>query len=372
MNLTNSQKRKILNDAPIGAEYYSEVSGGTYLMRSMALSVSFVFVHRPDGWKQALDKLSDWGAINLDDLQKEVDAEDEAQEAEKRRISFSKGEMREIVENAPKWATLYRFSESCGHEYVRDYQCANPELKYINVHELKEQVNRDDLAMKNLELKWPKARLEKKIKNQRGEINRLNGIIAKLKCKPKKVINIDYEYDSGMRNAMKKVARLVDRSFCVDVGYEDLPDLVKARLVMFRCENKELKMQLGRKKTEIKRLHDEANESKGEWQNGDKCVYVHKKRDVYLYVGRHPKGKGHYVYSDEAGVAYIAHDYIEKPQAEEQKAVFIAEEKAIELCKALCDICDSEFDWEALPEEKKQGYRNMIKAGVVVNEKAAK
>ena len=76
MNLTNEQKRKILNDAPMGAEYYSEVGGGTYLMRSMAIAVSFVFAYRPDGWKQALDKLSDWSAIELDGLQKEVDAED--------------------------------------------------------------------------------------------------------------------------------------------------------------------------------------------------------------------------------------------------------------------------------------------------------
>jgi len=98
MNLTNEQKRKILSDAPMGAEYYSEVGGGTYLMRSMAIAVSFVFAYRPDGWKQALDKLSDWSAIELDGLQKEVDAEYEAMAINdlERRLGESKAEIKRL------------------------------------------------------------------------------------------------------------------------------------------------------------------------------------------------------------------------------------------------------------------------------------
>tara|TARA_B100001105_G_scaffold124157_1_gene99519 strand:- start:3134 stop:3952 length:819 start_codon:yes stop_codon:yes gene_type:complete len=34
------------------------------------------------------------------------------------------------------------------------------------------------------------------------------------------------DYDKGMREAMKKIAKSCGRSFCTDIGYEELPDLV--------------------------------------------------------------------------------------------------------------------------------------------------
>ena len=47
---------------------------------------------------------------------------------------------------------------------------------------------------------------------------------AALEEKPK----IESDYDKGMREAMKKIAKSCGKSFCVDIGYEDLPDLVES------------------------------------------------------------------------------------------------------------------------------------------------
>lgn len=40
--------------------------------------------------------------------------------------------------------------------------------------------------------------------------------------------NTESDYDKGMREAMEKIAKSCGRSFCVDIGYEDLPDLVES------------------------------------------------------------------------------------------------------------------------------------------------
>ena len=45
------------------------------------------------------------------------------------------------------------------------------------------------------------------------------------------------DYEKGMREAMKKIAKSCGRSFCVDIGYEDLPDLVES-LINTKAEEK--------------------------------------------------------------------------------------------------------------------------------------
>ena len=108
-----------------------------------------------------------------------------------------------------------------------------------------------------------------------------------------------------------------------------------------------------------------------EWQNGDKCLTPMKKKATVL--GKTPRGSVAILIDGTMDDfrAYFAKD-LTHPDAEEQKAVKELDEKAAELCKARCDAFGYTFDWDALPEDKKQGYRNMIKAGVVLNEEAAK
>jgi hypothetical protein len=103
-----------------------------------------------------------------------------------------------------------------------------------------------------------------------------------------------------------------------------------------------------------------------EWQNGDKCLTPMKKKATVL--GKTPRGSVAILIDGTMDDfrAYFAKD-LTHPDAEEQKAVKELDEKAAELCKARCDAFGYAFDWDALPEDKKQGYRNMIKAGVVVN-----
>jgi len=108
-----------------------------------------------------------------------------------------------------------------------------------------------------------------------------------------------------------------------------------------------------------------------EWQNGDKCLTPMKKEATVL--GKTPRGSVAILIDGTMDDfrAYFAKD-LTHPDTEEQKAVKELDEKAAELCKARCDAFGYAFDWDALPEDKKQGYRNMIKAGVVLNEKAAR
>ena len=56
-----------------------------------------------------------------------------------------------------------------------------------------------------------------------------------------------------------------------------------------------------------------------EWENGDECRYSHDVEHEYVYVGEHPHGGGHYVFSEEKGITYIANGYLLKPETEAER-----------------------------------------------------
>ena len=71
-----------------------------------------------------------------------------------------------------------------------------------------------------------------------------------------------------------------------------------------------------------------------EWVNGDKCRYSHDVEHEYVYVGEHPHGDGHYVFSEEKGITYIANGYLLEPETE-------AERVERERANAIYDMCAS-------------------------------
>ena len=56
-----------------------------------------------------------------------------------------------------------------------------------------------------------------------------------------------------------------------------------------------------------------------EWKNGDECRYANDIDHSYTYVGEHPHGDGHYVFSEEKGITYIANGYLLEPETPEAK-----------------------------------------------------
>ena len=56
-----------------------------------------------------------------------------------------------------------------------------------------------------------------------------------------------------------------------------------------------------------------------EWVNGDECRYINDPSHDYIYIGAHPHGDGHFVFSEEKGITYIANGCIIKPETPEQK-----------------------------------------------------
>ena len=71
-----------------------------------------------------------------------------------------------------------------------------------------------------------------------------------------------------------------------------------------------------------------------EWVNGDACRYANDIEHEYTYVGEHPHGDGHYAFSEEKGITYIANGYLLEPETE-------AERKEREELEASYDLyCD--------------------------------
>jgi len=293
MNLTNEQKRKILSDAPMGAEYYSEVGGGTYLMRSMALPVSIVFAYRADGWKQALDKLSDWDAIKLVDLQGEVDAE---------------GEMLLIV------AAVNGMRGEFNHGGLDGERGSQAIMALLDFDGL----SNGDVVSGN------------SVRNNK---------YWQVLC------TID-EFNQCAKELSEAAWMNDDEPQYYDIyklAYRDMQETEKRRVL-----------------------------AGSEWQNGDECVFDSRSG---MFIGLSKDRKLAIVETNNEhlyDIAYVLIGDLEKPQTAEQKADKELNEKAAELYKARCDAFGYTFDWDALAGGKKQGYRNMIKAGVVMNEKAAK
>lgn len=56
-----------------------------------------------------------------------------------------------------------------------------------------------------------------------------------------------------------------------------------------------------------------------EWKNGDSCRYANDISYEYIYIGEHPHGDGHYVFSEDKGVTYIANGCLLEPETPEAK-----------------------------------------------------
>ncbi|AUS02086.1 hypothetical protein NVP2095A_05 [Vibrio phage 2.095.A._10N.286.46.E10] len=56
-----------------------------------------------------------------------------------------------------------------------------------------------------------------------------------------------------------------------------------------------------------------------EWVNGDACRYANEIKHEYIYIGEHPHGDGHYVFSEEKGITYIANGYLLEPETEAER-----------------------------------------------------
>jgi len=56
-----------------------------------------------------------------------------------------------------------------------------------------------------------------------------------------------------------------------------------------------------------------------EWANGDACRYANDIEHEYTYIGEHPHGDGHYVFSEEKGITYIANGYLLEPETEAER-----------------------------------------------------
>lgn len=103
-----------------------------------------------------------------------------------------------------------------------------------------------------------------------------------------------------------------------------------------------------------------------EWKNGDECAYFHDVNHLYAYVGKHPHGDGHYIFSEEKGITYVANGFLRKPESPEEKEQREKEEAAWELYKFSCSLI-SEFDrpisatnWKELSQEVKKYWLAMV------------
>ena len=56
-----------------------------------------------------------------------------------------------------------------------------------------------------------------------------------------------------------------------------------------------------------------------EWVNGDACRYANDIEHEYIYIGEHPHGDGHYAFSEEKGITYIANGYLLEPETEAER-----------------------------------------------------
>lgn len=57
-----------------------------------------------------------------------------------------------------------------------------------------------------------------------------------------------------------------------------------------------------------------------EWVNGDECRYINDPSHDYIYIGVHPHGDGHFVFSERKGITYIANGCIIEPETQNEKA----------------------------------------------------
>lgn len=66
-------------------------------------------------------------------------------------------------------------------------------------------------------------------------------------------------------------------------------------------------------------MHEIPQTKEVEWVNGDACRYANDIEHEYTYIGEHPHGDGHYVFSEEKGITYIANGYLLEPETEAER-----------------------------------------------------
>ena len=72
-------------------------------------------------------------------------------------------------------------------------------------------------------------------------------------------------------------------------------------------------------RTEVKLSGLKPQTKEVEWANGDACRYANDIQHEYTYIGEHPHGDGHYVFSEEKGITYIANGYLLEPETEAER-----------------------------------------------------
>ncbi|AUR84580.1 hypothetical protein NVP1060A_64 [Vibrio phage 1.060.A._10N.261.48.B5] len=90
----------------------------------------------------------------------------------------------------------------------------------------------------------------------------------------------------------------------------------------------------------MKCLNDELNalrDGGAEWVNGEECRYANEIEHEYIYIGEHPHCDGHYVFSEEKGITYIANGYLLEPETEAERV----ERERLEDGQSLYEIVQS-------------------------------
>ena len=104
-----------------------------------------------------------------------------------------------------------------------------------------------------------------------------------------------------------------------------------------------------------------------EWQNGDECEWLNGSGGG-VFVGLLPHNNEIAVISQGEFTFNMLLSGLSRPETLEQKAAKERNDKAIELCKLRCESFGHRYNWDALGEKKKEGYRKMIDAGVQLPE----
>jgi hypothetical protein len=101
-----------------------------------------------------------------------------------------------------------------------------------------------------------------------------------------------------------------------------------------------------------------------EWENGDECRYANDPSHEYIYVGEHPHGDGHYVFSETKGITYIANGYLLEPETPQQREERERMEAIKEIEGFVCELSISEITLPLKLAERivdKTGYRKEAK-----------
>lgn len=98
------------------------------------------------------------------------------------------------------------------------------------------------------------------------------------------------------------------------------------------------------------------------WVNGDECRYANDIDHDYIYIGEHPHGDGHYVFSEEKGITYIANGYLLEPETLEKKLEREELEAASYLLSDWFNAIGKDMpEWSSVNEDVKAHYLRIVR-----------